>query len=278
MSTRSPIVGNVFVAHRGFHQRGRFFGSRFFPGASGFGFFDLPFGWGGGWYPYCGDYGFYPYYDCPTDSTYSQQDPGENANQSQNSVAGDSFADSSSSRPMVVFVTKDGTTYGASDYWQQDGMVHLASTSGGEKTFPIADLDAKQTAEVNAARGVYFTLYPEAMASTGAELAASTYTAPACSGNDASTPPSTASLHSEVQFGVAGDETSRGLRVTSVTANSLAVQAGIQPGDVITRIGCSDVHSLAELNAATATNGGETIWVSYLIQSNWLSEKPVKLR
>lgn len=178
---------------------------------------------------------------------------------------------------MVVFVTKDGMTYGAKDYWQQDGMVHLAATSGGEKSFPIGDLDAKQTAEVNAARGIYFTLYPAAMASTGAELASITYTAPACNGNAASTSPA-ASTGSEMQFGVTGDETSRGIRVASVTANSLAVKAGIQPGDVITRIGCSDVHNLSELNAAAAANGGDTIWVSYLIQGNWLSEKPVKTR
>lgn len=178
---------------------------------------------------------------------------------------------------MVVFVTKDGMTYGAKDYWQQDGMVHLATTSGSEKSFPIGDLDAKQTAEVNAARGVYFTLYSAAMASTGAELASITYTAPACNGNAASTSPA-ASTGSEMQFGVTGDETSRGIRVASVTANSLAVKAGIQPGDVITRIGCSDVHNLSELNAAAAANGGDTIWVSYLIQGNWLSEKPIRVR
>ncbi len=84
---------------------------------------------------------------------------------------------------MVIFYTRDGNGFGANDYWQEDGVVHLATTAGSEKTFPMSELDAKKTAEENAARGVYFTLFNAPLAETGPQIASVSYTAPACGGS-----------------------------------------------------------------------------------------------
>ena len=76
---------------------------------------------------------------------------------------------------MVIFYTRDGNGFGANDYWQEDEVVHLATTAGSEKTFPMSELDAKKTAEENAARGVYFTLFNAPLAETGPQLASVPY-------------------------------------------------------------------------------------------------------
>ena len=254
VGSRTPIAGNFFRHRVTLRRR-----NGFFPGQFGFGAYG--YGWGSSLLPDCDGY----------------QNYGCNASQGgANGYRDDDDSAENAPRPMVIFYTRDGNGYGANDYWQEDGVVHLATTAGSEKTFPMSELDAKKTAEENAARGVYFTLFNTPLMETGPQMAAVSYTAPACVSG---TQQLSASGNSTVaHFGAAGDATDGGVVVTAVQPGSLALQAGIHAGDKVTRIGCTDVHNLAEIDSAIAANSGETVWVSYMIHGSWLSEKPVKMR
>ena len=259
LASRTPIAGNFFVQRMRLRNR-----SGYFPRANGF--FPFGYGYGSTWAPDCDGYQNYRY-------------PNNDCNSLQGSGAGgyvqDDFESAENApRPMVIFYTRDGNGFGANDYWQEDGVVHLATTAGSEKTFPMSELDAKKTAEENAARGVYFTLFNAPLAETGPQLASVSYTAPACGGSASSSGNGGGAAH----FGATGEASGSGVVVTSVQAGSLALQAGIHAGDTVTRIGCKDVHSAAEIDSAITANSGDTLWVSYLIQGSWLSEKPVKMR
>ncbi len=267
ITRRTPVAGNFYVQRMRLRNR-----NGFFPRANGF----LPFGYGFGanWGPDCD---LYPNYANPNSGCNSAQGYVGAGYDGQGYAEDDSDSVENAPRPMVIFYTRDGNGYGANDYWQQDGVVHLATTAGSEKTFPMSELDSKKTAEENAARGVYFTLFNTPLAETGPQIAAVTYTAPTCGG--ASKNGATSSTAGTIaHFGAAGDASSSGVLVKSVQPGSLALQAGIHAGDTVTRIGCQDVHSSTEIDSAIAANTGETLWVSYLIQGSWLSEKPVKMR
>jgi hypothetical protein len=68
--------------------------------------------------------------------------------------------DVSSSRPTVLLYLKDGTTYAASDYWLQDGVLHYTVNYGGESTLNMDELDLQRTVNENARRGINFSLRP----------------------------------------------------------------------------------------------------------------------
>jgi hypothetical protein len=165
----------------------------------GWGWGGWGFGWGGGgggfwgpswgWGPYYG-LGYYPwgwpgYYDAPgysinygDNGNYSGADNGpvNNNSGSYNAapVAPDNSGgiaepspndnpvtgDVSSSRPTVLLYLKDGTTYAASDYWLQDGLLHYTVNYGGESTLNMDDLDLQRTVNENARRGINFSLHP----------------------------------------------------------------------------------------------------------------------
>jgi hypothetical protein len=55
---------------------------------------------------------------------------------------------------------KDGTTYAASDYWLQDGVLHYTVNYGGESTLNMDELDLQRTVNENAQRGINFSLHP----------------------------------------------------------------------------------------------------------------------
>src|ERR1700733_9969627 len=152
-------------------------------------------GWGGfwgrawGWGPYYG-LGYYPwgwpgYYDYPgygvtygDSGNYSGSDNGPVDNNSGNYDAGPVApsnppdvplpspndnpitGDVSSSRPTVLLYLKDGTTYAASDYWLQDGLLHYTVNYGGESTLNMDELDLQRTVNENARRGINFSLHP----------------------------------------------------------------------------------------------------------------------
>jgi hypothetical protein len=146
-------------------------------------------GWGWGWGPYYG-LGYYPwgwpgYYDDPgysinygDNGNYSSSDNGPADNNSGNYNAGPVAPDNpadvappspndnavtgdvSASRPTVLLYLKDGTTYAASDYWLQDGMLHYTVNYGGESTLNMDDLDLQRTVNENARRGINFSLHP----------------------------------------------------------------------------------------------------------------------
>jgi len=153
------------------------------------GFWGPGWGWGGYWPGY--SLGYYPYwpgyYGDPgysigygDNGNYSGSDNGPVDNSSGNYNAGPVAPDYSggvaeqqgspndnpdtgnvsSSRPTVLLYLKDGTTYAASDYWLQDGVLHYMVNYGGESTLNMDELDLQRTVNENARRGINFSLHP----------------------------------------------------------------------------------------------------------------------
>jgi hypothetical protein len=155
--------------------------------------FGWGFGWGWGWGGYWPGYslGYYPYwpgyYGDPgysigygDNGNYSGSDNGPVDNNSGNYNAGPVAPDNSggiaepqgspndnpvtgnvsSSRPTVLLYLKDGTTYAASDYWLQDGVLHYTVNYGGENTLNMDEIDLQRTVNENARRGINFSLHP----------------------------------------------------------------------------------------------------------------------
>jgi hypothetical protein len=59
---------------------------------------------------------------------------------------------------MVYF--KDGRVYMVRDYWVAGNQLHYRTADGGENTVDWNDIDVQKTVDVNASRGVDFTLRP----------------------------------------------------------------------------------------------------------------------
>ena len=55
---------------------------------------------------------------------------------------------------------KDGTTYAATDYWLQGGVLHYVVSYAGESTLNMDEVDLQRTVDENARRGVNFSLRP----------------------------------------------------------------------------------------------------------------------
>jgi hypothetical protein len=61
--------------------------------------------------------------------------------------------------PEVVIYLKDGTVYVVTDYWLAGGELHYAMSDGQQFTIDVNQIDLQKTVDVNAKRGVAFTLY-----------------------------------------------------------------------------------------------------------------------
>jgi hypothetical protein len=61
--------------------------------------------------------------------------------------------------PEVVIYLKDGTVYVVTDYWLAAGELHYAMNDGQQYTIDVNQIDLQKTVDVNAKRGVAFTLY-----------------------------------------------------------------------------------------------------------------------
>jgi hypothetical protein len=57
---------------------------------------------------------------------------------------------------------RDGSIYGLTDYWAEDGELHYTTTYGGQNSVPLKRIDFEKTVQLNADRGVEFVLPPEA--------------------------------------------------------------------------------------------------------------------
>ena len=75
-------------------------------------------------------------------------------------------------------------------------------------------------------------------------------------------------------FGATGTASEKGLVVSKVQPGSSAAQAGFQAGDVVVRVDCQPIHQAADMENAFAGADGP-VWVSYLIQGAWLTDKKV---
>jgi hypothetical protein len=170
-----PIVGPGYGFYRGYPFYGGFFGP-------GFGWGGLGFGWGSTCGPYWGG-GFgcngLSYYDYGYDSGYASEpavsnwpssDYGsepetppptvngpvlyepETPEQTQNNIRSESF--------ITMLYFKDGSVYALNNYWVEDSKLHYLTTYGGENAIDLSLIDIQKTVDVNASRGVTFTLRP----------------------------------------------------------------------------------------------------------------------
>lgn len=105
-----------------------------------------------GWNFACGAYGyddsFYAYppalgYDGPAEPDYIPVP-------SDNNTTGD--------EDEAVLYLKNGTIYLISDYWLANNQIHYVTGNGAEHTIDLDQVDLQQTVDVNAKRGVNFTL------------------------------------------------------------------------------------------------------------------------
>lgn len=177
---------------------------------------------------------------------------------------------------ILVIYLRDGSGYGATDYWITDGMLHFVTTYDVEKSFVFEEIDWQRTVDDNAARGVYFKLSYSPSKQRRATAIAPTCPAPS-SQEAMGSLPSGAGGQARL-FGAAVSTTEQGLKVTFVQAGSPAAQVGINPGDVVLRVDCRQVHSVEDIESAIAANTSGAPWVSYLIKGAWLSEQQIKMR
>jgi hypothetical protein len=220
-----------------------------------------------------------PYYsDCgPSPGSYVQNAQPGSYIETTGDTAPSSYVSSYSDapRPIIVVYLRDGSGYGALDYWVTNGVLHIATTYGAQKSFPMDDVDLVRTGKENALNGVNFTFGNGPMISDpGPVLAPDSYAPPCPAVPAASHITAAASPNAQANFGATGSPSEKGFAVTSVRANSLAAQAGLQVGDVVVRVDCQPIRNYQDLE--TAFNGqNTTVWVSYLIQGSWLTDKKI---
>jgi hypothetical protein len=239
------------------------------------------------------DYGFFPWwgldsYDSGDECNpyYSDCGPGpssdvQNASPGSYLETGSDTAPSSyvssytdTPRPMIVVYLRDGSGYGALDYWVTDGTLHIATTYGAQKSFPMDDVDLVRTGKENALNGVNFIFGNGPMTSDpGPVLAPDSY-APPCTGIASASHTAAAIPSAQTNFGATGSPSEKGFAVTSVRANSLAARAGLQVGDVVVRVDCQPIRNSQDLETAFS-GSNSTVWVSYLIQGSWLTDKKI---
>jgi len=66
--------------------------------------------------------------------------------------------DAEAKHPVTLLQLRDGTMYGLTDYWLQDGELHYTTTYGGQGSVPLERVDLEKTVQINTDRGVQFTL------------------------------------------------------------------------------------------------------------------------
>ena len=190
-----PIPGPIgprrgFPPGRGYgsgypgYYPGYFYNPWFYPGVGFFGFYDSFYGcdpfWGSGWN--CADSGYYANsisgpanapgtgeydnamplpYDSGENGVYQQGQPQEEAPPIYDQQPPDTSQQNlDAEKTITVLYLKDGTVYAVNDYWLADGRIYWGSYSGYQNSFPADELDLQKTVDVNASRGLAFTLRP----------------------------------------------------------------------------------------------------------------------
>jgi hypothetical protein len=182
---------------------------------------------------------------------------------------------------MITVYLRDGSGYGATDYWVTNGVLHIQTTYGVHKTFPMSEVDLERTGRENAEQGISFTFHAYPMVSDpGPVLAPDSY-APACpaisaasQGRNGAGMSSAGSSAVGDWFGAVGSASPKGLAISSVRAGSPAAEAGLQAGDVVVRVDCRPIRTTREMEEAFSASSG-TVWVSYMIQGSWMTDKKV---
>ena len=254
---------------------------RFAIGIPNQGFFPWTFGlwpwwgwWGWGW-----SWGWDWDWDHGRDSHCHSYDQNGDCS-SQRETGGEVDSRDATDRPMIVVYLRDGSGYSALDYWVTHGTLHIVTTYGEQKTFLMEEVDLERTGKENAENGIHFSFRTSPMISDpGPVLAPDSY-APACPpGSSArqSTDPRSTTIGGTAKsewFGISGNPSEKGVKVSSVRVGSPAAEMGLQAGDVLVRVDCRPVRNPQDLESALA-DSTSTVWVSYLIQGSWLTDKKV---
>jgi hypothetical protein len=116
-------------------------------------FFDpLFFGWSSGALPFGPEFGGATWFDGSN----------SDATNEMTYISGGSDAsiskDAKAARLITLLQLRDGTMYGLTDYWLQDGELHYTTTYGGQGSVPFEHVDLEKTVQLNADRGVQFAL------------------------------------------------------------------------------------------------------------------------
>jgi hypothetical protein len=59
---------------------------------------------------------------------------------------------------LTLIALKEGTTYGVTDYWIENGRVSYTFGNGARGTFDFGEVDWLKTIQLNAERGTMITL------------------------------------------------------------------------------------------------------------------------
>jgi hypothetical protein len=117
----------------------------------GFGACDPFWGWSFG----CGGFAFGNYYNDGYWPTLSYEGPAE-----PSYIPVPSDGNTTGEQDEAVLYLKDGTVYLISDYWLADNNIHYVTSDGAEHTIDLDQVDLQKSVDVNARRGVTFTLRP----------------------------------------------------------------------------------------------------------------------
>jgi hypothetical protein len=63
-----------------------------------------------------------------------------------------------SEAPVILLQLKDGSMYGLTRYWVEDGRLYYVTTYGGENSVPLDRIDIPKTVQLNADRNIPFVL------------------------------------------------------------------------------------------------------------------------
>ncbi len=87
---------------------------------------------------------------------------GEPTGEAESQPAGEPSASSQQgSRRLTLLQLKNGSMYGLTDYWLEDGRLHYITSYGGENSVPIEEIDFDKTVQLNSESGVEFVLRPK---------------------------------------------------------------------------------------------------------------------
>lgn len=267
-----------------------YFGNGFFSYGSGFrGAGGWPWwgGWGWGGWDDDWDSSWSPECDwesnCQNGPGHSQGEPQAGQPESGGDVE---YDQPDVSRPPILVYLRDGTGFGALDYWLTNGTFHIETTYGTEKSLPLSDIDMQRTVAENAARGVTFTVTPYPMSSDPGSMFAPDSYAPDCPASSqppfsqpaqptSSVPaPAAGSTSSASWFGASGTASDRGFSVTSVRPDSPASEIGVRAGDIVVRVNCQRIRTAQDIDSAANASTGP-VWVSFMIRGAWLTDKKV---
>ena len=95
--------------------------------------------------------------DAEAQSTTSYGGEGESA-APMDSNGSEFPASEKSDEPIALLQLRDGSMYGLTDYWVQNGVLHYQTTYGGQNSIALDRIDIPKTEQLNAQRGFVLDL------------------------------------------------------------------------------------------------------------------------